>query len=390
MGCSSSKPELDSDSIYADRMKAGVEGLTISEELMIFSSSEEDDKAAAVDETKKLTHVPPSLKNYRNVVSWLPNSSQDTGAIKGIIVIAHGVLGHAQSHHKEGCAYAKAGYAVYAMDHVGHGLSSGIHGRVDSWESCVEDYVCFVDSMKAKHPVGTPVIMYGHSFGSLVTLLAAKSVTNLKAVITSGCPYIAGPGSASLFGCACLYPLSQWSFIAKVGACMAFIDPMGPTAPLYAEEVTGDPELVKANERDPRRRHMWMINSTATTTLTMIDQLKYTSVLADIKVPTFVAHGKDDTICYAKGSMEVFTKLGTPNNEKEVHLIPGLKHEICSDVEPRSTAILEDMVKFAQKHMGSVAAAASSGTEGISTDVEGVRRLRAATEVELKTMLATK
>ena len=58
MGCSSSKPELDSDSIYADRMKAGVEGLTISEELMIFSSSEEDDKAAAVDETKKLTHVP--------------------------------------------------------------------------------------------------------------------------------------------------------------------------------------------------------------------------------------------------------------------------------------------------------------------------------------------
>ena len=179
---------------------------------------------------------------------------------------------------------------------------------------------------------------------------------------------------------------------------MAFLDPMGPTAPLIAEEVTGDPAALAANQRDPRRRHMWTINSTATTTLCMIDQLKYTSCLADIKVPALIAHGADDIICYPKGSEEVFMKIGSAPADKGVLVVPGLKHEICADVEPKSSEIIADMVKFADKHGGRSSSSSGSspasgcGAEAIRAEVDGVshRRLRAATQEELNIILATK
>ena len=151
MGCTSSKPELDDESIYATAMQGGVDGLSWSENIMVFSESE------SKGETSKLAGKPSSLKNYRNVVSWLPKDAEAAAAaaaaggsgsvsvsVEGIVIIAHGVLSHAQSHHREACAYAKAGYAVYAMDHEGHGLSSGVHGRVDDWETLVEDCTCLL------------------------------------------------------------------------------------------------------------------------------------------------------------------------------------------------------------------------------------------------------
>ena len=49
---------------------------------------------------------------------WLPD---DVSAVKGAVQISHGMAEHAARYERFAEALTKAGYAVYANDHRGHG-----------------------------------------------------------------------------------------------------------------------------------------------------------------------------------------------------------------------------------------------------------------------------
>jgi acylglycerol lipase len=351
MGASCSTGSRSPESMYADAYAEGVDGVEWKEERHVFRESYSSDESELVS------------TNYRNVVTWKPKDNAIK--VKGVVLICHGVLAHTLCHQKEAVAFVKAGYAVYGMDHVGHGVSSGDRGRIDSYEELVDDYITFANSMVALHPSNTPVILYGHSLGAMITCLSTRNITNVKGIILTGVPYKVGPGTASLFGCRCLYPLSQLSFISKLGACLAVIDPKGPTAPLYIEECTSSPEQLALIKLDPRRCHMWTMNATATTALNMVDQLKYTDVLNTIKLPVYQVHGADDQIGLLDGAIELFTKIGTISQNKTLKIINNFKHEVCGEIEPQSSEVVSGMINFADQWIE--VAKAETETEVISS-----------------------
>jgi len=58
---------------------------------------------------------------------WMPD---DASAIVGAVQIAHGMVEHAARYERFAAALTKAGYAVYANDHRGHGKTAGSLDRV--------------------------------------------------------------------------------------------------------------------------------------------------------------------------------------------------------------------------------------------------------------------
>jgi alpha-beta hydrolase superfamily lysophospholipase len=97
-----------------------------------------------------------------------------SGAIKAAIQIAHGMVEHAARYDRLAQALGRAGYAVYASDHRGHGQTAqtpeelGHFADQDGWRALVEDQRLVNDHVARERP-GVPRVLYGHSFGSFVT-----------------------------------------------------------------------------------------------------------------------------------------------------------------------------------------------------------------------------
>ncbi|MET9951887.1 alpha/beta hydrolase [Streptomyces sp. NPDC006339] len=93
---------------------------------------------------------------------------QPAGPARGVVQIAHGMGEHAGRYAPLAEHLTGRGYAVYAGDHRGHGLSMhagpGVLGD-DGWNLLVADIAALTRIARERHP-GLPVILLGHSMGS--------------------------------------------------------------------------------------------------------------------------------------------------------------------------------------------------------------------------------
>ncbi|KAF0845191.1 alpha/beta hydrolase [Nocardia caishijiensis] len=99
-----------------------------------------------------------------HVRSWLPSDTEP----QGIVQIAHGMGEHSERYGHLAERLSALGYAVYADDHRGHGLSMGeVPGELgpDGWNLLVADLVALTQILRERHP-GLPVTLFGHSLGS--------------------------------------------------------------------------------------------------------------------------------------------------------------------------------------------------------------------------------
>lgn len=93
-------------------------------------------------------------------------------APRALVLLAHGMAEHAGRYAPLGQALNGAGYALYAHDQRGHGLSAsqnerGLFALQDGWRKVVGDLSLLRTAAISRHP-GTPVILLGHSMGSYI------------------------------------------------------------------------------------------------------------------------------------------------------------------------------------------------------------------------------
>lgn len=75
--------------------------------------------------------------------SWVPVDRE----VRGVVCVCHGYGADAGWLVQLTCiAIAKEGYAVYAIDHQGHGKSEGLKGHVPDIKVVVDDCIAFFDS----------------------------------------------------------------------------------------------------------------------------------------------------------------------------------------------------------------------------------------------------
>lgn len=117
---------------------------------------------------------------------WLPATTAPTG----IVVISHGLGEHARRYSDFAGALNRAGYAVYSLDHRGHGESPGPNGLGDfgsgAWDALVSDVGQLVEAARSDYP-DLPVCLFAHSMGSFAgQQLLIRDSRLVDAAILSG------------------------------------------------------------------------------------------------------------------------------------------------------------------------------------------------------------
>ena len=111
---------------------------------------------------------------------------------KAIVVIAHGASEHSGRYDRFALALNGAGYAVYAVDHRGHGRTAestgkGRFGKGDGG-SVLDDLRDLIAAARAEVP-GVPVVLFGHSMGSMFAqAYVTRFGEGLAGYVLSGCP----------------------------------------------------------------------------------------------------------------------------------------------------------------------------------------------------------
>jgi alpha-beta hydrolase superfamily lysophospholipase len=93
-----------------------------------------------------------------------------TARPKAVIQLAHGAGEHAMRYFERLAPLVDGGYVVYAADHRGHGLTSGMAHLGDfgpgGAPAAVDDMAVLARLIRAREP-GLPLVLFGHSMGAM-------------------------------------------------------------------------------------------------------------------------------------------------------------------------------------------------------------------------------
>jgi alpha-beta hydrolase superfamily lysophospholipase len=273
------------------------------------------------------------------VVSWLP-----PGDPIGVVIISHGLHEHALRYYKVAHALTAKGVAVYACDHYAHGKSDGTRGLILDHNILVNDFVEFGEWIHNKHPT-LPISLLSHSMGTLVAMLALRSLPFLSSVIFSATPLISGPSASSPFGIKLLYPITQTNFVFTLTSFLASVDPTGPSAPIMLDGISSSIDQQNLLLHDSLRYPHPIRNITAREVMTMVKLCK--EIIPSLNIQFFCMHGGDDSIALPNGTFYLIESTkSVPIIKKRYCIYPKLRHELFHEIAGESERCIGDAVEY--------------------------------------------
>lgn len=233
---------------------------------------------------------------------------------RAIFLLIHGVGEHSGRYQRLKEAMVELGLSVYALDHRGHGRSSGKRGHVKEFNDYLKDVKQLYELAVSENP-NTPVVIFGHSMGGVIAAQYALDHTDdLFALILSS------PGLVPAVD------IPGWKL--KMASILSGLIPSASLANgITADMVSRDPDEVKKYENDP------LNHGKITARWGMEFQRAGQECLeraAELKMPLMVIHGTGDLIVDYKGSETLFNNA--KSEQKEIYLMPGLYHECLNEI----------------------------------------------------------
>lgn len=261
-----------------------------------------------------------------HTVRWMPeNAEPDT-----LVVLVHGIGEHSGRYTHVAARLVDAGYGVYALDHRGHGNSSGTRVYFDSPDQPVDDLKTVFDYIREQHGEKR-YFMVGHSMGSLITLsFALRYQYELNGVISSGTPLNLDSESPG--------------WLLALGRIVGKYLPKVPLVSLELDALSRDPSIISDYKADPlvydRPVRAGMAAFLVDHSVTVRESLY------QLRVPLLIMHGGADRVTPPSGSQFIMDNAGSP--DKTLHIYPDLYHEIFN--EPERDLVLSDLVAWLNAH----------------------------------------
>lgn len=257
--------------------------------------------------------------------AWLPDAPA-----RAVIVLVHGVAEHSGRYVHVGQRLAAADFAVYALDHLGHGKSAGSKANIGSMDGAADNVAAMLDIATREHP-GVPRFLIGHSMGSLIVLhLATRAPIDVTGIVLSAPPLDISAGNAVQRA---LAPL------------LTRLTPNLGVLKLDSSQISRDPEVVRAYDNDPLVYRGKLPARTATEVLNTTFLIK--DRLPKLTVPLLVLHGTGDAIA-APSSTDLIER-GAGSKDLTAIRYEGLYHEIFN--EPERDKVLGDVVDWLETHV---------------------------------------
>lgn len=269
-----------------------------------------------------MEHIDGTFKGACNIPifyqAWIPD-----GEVKGVLLIVHGLGEHCGRYMNVVNHSIPLNYAIYGLDHIGHGKSGGDREYVKSFDDYTSTLHEYYNLVKSRHP-DTPIFLLGHSMGGLVvTFYLLNYQSDIKGAVISA-PLIKMPGSISRTTIA-------------LGKMLSVIAPKVGIGKLDATGVSRSPEVVEAYDSDPLVFHG---KTPARWGGECLKAMLYVTEHADqINQPFIVLQGEADKIVDPIGAKMLYGKASSA--DKTLITYPGLYHEIFN--EPEREQVLRDV-----------------------------------------------
>ena len=264
-----------------------------------------------------------ALATYR----WLPDEG---GRPKAAIIIVHGYAEHAGRYDALAVTLVAAGYAVYALDHRGHGHSEGARANVEVFREYVSDLTRFIEHVREIHP-NPPRFLLGHSMGGLVALqMVLEQPEKVDGLVLSGA-YLSNAARVPRPLLALSGPVSR-------------LFPSLPVQSLDTSALSRDPAVVRAYEADPLVYHGKV---KARLGHEMLQAGAFVMARADsVHLPLLIMHGGADQLAAPNGSRELYERVSS--EDKTLKIYDGYYHEIFNDVSKER--VVGDVLEWLRAH----------------------------------------
>jgi len=279
--------------------------------------------------TGQTGHVPTYTDASGVVVTYYVWPVDDA---KAVVQLAHGVGEHAQRYAALAADLNRAGYTVYADDHLGHGQTGlaqhgGDHtklGRLGAGglRAAVAGVHQLSTIIRSNHPT-LPLVLLGHSWGSfMVQMIVNEHATEYDAIVLSGTAY-------------------RWPGYLDGGDLNRKHRSLGTTG---VEWLSRDPAVAAAFVADPL---------TTATPLAKLFGLREAARLfgrpaRDLPgtLPLLVLVGGDDTVGGERSSLKLVDSYVRRSGLRDVRLIvyPGARHEVFN--ETNRDEVIGDLVAW--------------------------------------------
>jgi len=230
---------------------------------------------------------------------WVPDSP------RRIVVLVHGYAEHSGRYAHVASALAADGAAVYAEDHVGHGLSEGERALIGDFGHVVDDLTTLTRTARENHP-GLPIIMVGHSMGGL---LSSRFVQR-------------DPGAlAGLVLCGAV--VGDWNWAREV-----LEEAEMPPAPDEWSGMSRDPQTVHEYSTDPLVYRGPYKRPLLEAEVVALD--RFMQQVDRVDIPVLFLHGDADP--YVPYQTSLAAAKAFPTYDLTVRVYPGARHEVLNEI----------------------------------------------------------
>ena len=262
--------------------------------------------------------------------AWLPESEP-----RAVILVAHGYAEHGGRYGNLVDRLVPHGYAVYALDHRGHGRSEGPRGHVGRFAEFVADLHALRVRVEAEQR-GVPLVLLGHSLGGLIAAryLLAHSSGLAGAVLSSPALGLVDEPPRVL----------QWlgRILSQVAPRTAF---QGNVKPEY---LSRDASVGRAYAADP------LVHRRATARF--FTEFKWAMANAkerapEIRTPILVLQAGDDKLVDPRATEAFAARIAS--ERKVVRFYPGLYHEIFNETDKER--VFDDLERWLDRLLETIA-----------------------------------
>jgi acylglycerol lipase len=233
-----------------------------------------------------------------------------------ILLVAHGFAEHSGRYMNLVNYFVPKGYAVYALDHRGHGRSDGERVQINKFTDYLKDLKTFFDIVR-KENTHEKIFLVGHSMGAAIsTSYVIRQQHELSGLILSGGGIVTRD-----------MDLPQRK----------------PGQPLNTEFLSRDPAVIEAYENDPLVYRGPLPERSGPA----LSGYELAELVPQIKLPILIMAGNDPLVTDGIRSKALYEKVGS--EDKTLKLYDNLRHEIFN--EPEHKEIMAEMEDWLNAHI---------------------------------------
>ncbi len=277
-----------------------------------------------------MKHMEGKLKGVRNLdiyyQAWLPG-----GEPKAVLLVVHGLGEHSGRYTNVVNHLVPQGYAVYSLDHIGHGKSAGEREMVDRFDDFTKTLRIYVQMIQ-EWQAGKPLFLLGHSMGgAIAAYYLLDHQDDFQGAILSAPAVAIGEGVSPI-------TITMSKLLSRVAPKMGVIA-------LDVDLVSRDKAVVQAYADDPLVFHGKTPSRLASELLGAMQRI--TAEAARITLPLLIVQGDKDALVDPAGARMLKDRAGS--QDKTLKFYEGLYHEVFN--EPEKELVLNDVAVWLEAHI---------------------------------------